>query len=643
MNTPEAPIYEFDDLRIDPARRLLLRRGEPVPLTPRVFDTLLYFVRHHGRVLDKEELMRAIWPDVIVEENNLNQNVSALRRALGESSRENRFIVTVPGRGYRFASDVKISAGSASDRDAGQTIVDSDEAMMATPMASGRVPSDAIRPLGRWNAYSRAALIAVVILAVVSIWFAVWRGRKQNQAPPVRIIAILPFKPLILANRDESLEIGMADTLIARLSRIHDLTVNPLSAVRKYGGQDQNPFTAGRELGVEAVLDGSIQRWGDRIRVTARLVRVSDQRQLWAGHFDEQARDIFAVQDSISEKVTRELALELTGEEKKRIAKRDTDDSKAYELYLKGRLLLAQSRFDSINKAVGFLEEAIRRDPNYALAYAGLADCYERLPVSSDVRSRDAFPQAKQAALKALQIDGESFEAHASLGWIALWYDWDWKGSEHEFRRALDVNPNYTFARAGYAHLLSDLSRNKEALNQIDQALKRDPISVLAGTLKGHFLYQARQYPEAIDQLLSTLELEPSFWVAQITLGKTYERAGRYKEALETFRKAGDLSGASSEPLSLSGYVYAVSGRRADAESTLRQLEALSKRRYVPPWYIALVYQGLGNSAEALRWLERAYDERDVHMVFLCADPKWDSMRRDPGFISLVKRIRGRT
>lgn len=201
---------------------------------------------------------------------------------------------------------------------------------------------------------------------MVSISFAIWRGRKQNQAPPVRIIAVLPFKPLILANRDESLELGMADTLIARLSRIHDLTVNPLSAVRKYGGQDQNPFSAGRELGVEA----------------------------------------------------------------------------------------------------GFLEKATRKDPNYALAYAGLADCYERLPVSSDVRSHDAFPKAKQAALKALQIDSESFEAHASLGWIALWYDWDWKGSEHEFRQALEINPNYTFARAGYAHLLSDLSRTKRHLTR---------------------------------------------------------------------------------------------------------------------------------------------------------------------------------
>jgi DNA-binding winged helix-turn-helix (wHTH) protein/TolB-like protein/Flp pilus assembly protein TadD len=632
MSTTEPHLYEFDDFRVDAARRVLLRRGEPVSLKPRVFDTLLYLVRNRGRLLEKDELMRAIWPDAFVEENNLNQNVSTLRRALGESRGENRYIVTVPGRGYRFAADVRTVPEVTAELE-GPVAVESDA--LAAPGVS---PEPRERPAWR-SVVAPLTLLAVAGLGLASLYFGGART-SVSSLPPVRKIAVLPFKPVVLENRDESFEMGMADTLIAKLSNVRDFTVRPLSAVRRYGGLEQDPVAAGQALGVEAVLDGSIQRWGNRVRVTARLVRVGDGKLVWAGQFDEEFTNIFALQDSISAKVVRELALELTGEERALLAKRYTDDANAYELYLKGRLFLSHSRQESITKAVGYFDEAIRKDPNYALAYVGLADCYTRLPITSDVPSREAFPKAKAAALRALEIDGRLAEAHATLGWIKLWYEWDWEGAESEFRRAVDVDPGNPFARLGYAHLLSDLGRHEEALDEVDRALGLDPISPIAGTLKGHFLYHARRYPEAIDQLQRTLELEPNFWVGQITLGKSCERAGRYEEALEAFRKAEEGSGGISELISLSGYAHAAAGRRAEAERALRELEAISGRRYVPPYNLALVHYGLGDSTEAFRWLERAYDERDVHMVFLGMDPKWDALRSDPHFVSLVKRMK---
>ncbi len=617
---PRPESHEFGDFRVDGARRLLLQHGDPVALKPRVFDTLLYLVRNPGRVIAREELMRAIWPDAFVEENNLDQNVSTLRRVLGENRGDNRYIATVPGSGYRFVAEVKVVRDGVSGAGAPD---------VAAP-DSGAPGRNRVR-----------IVVSMALLLGAALAVAVWWTKTPGLAlPPIRTIAVLPFKPLVVQAGNASLEMGISDTLITRLSNIQQLTVRPLSAVRRYGGPEQDPFTAGRELGVQAVLDGHIQAWGDRIRVSARLVSVGDGKQMWAGEFDEDARDIFALQDSIAEKVTAELALELTGGERELLAKRHTNDAQAYELYLKGRFFLNQSTLESIRKAIGFFEEAIRQDPNYALALAGLSDCYRNLPITSDIQSAEAFPLATSAALRALAIDGQLAEAHTALGWIKLWYEWDWQGAEKEFKQALEISPNQLFAHVGYGHLLSDLGRNEDALEQAERALMLDPISVPALTLKAHFLYQARRYPEAIENLRGALELEPNYWVGLITLGKIYAGAGRHADALAAFQKAREFAGGMSEPISLSGYTDAVSGRRREAEDSLRQLQEISRRKYVPPHYLALVHHGLGNEREALKWLERACQERDVHMVFLAVDPKWDALRGDPRFVHILNRMK---
>jgi len=612
----------FGEFRIDTGRRLLLRNGQAIPLTPKVFDTLLYLVKNRGLVIAKDDLMAAVWPDTVVEENNLNQNISTLRRALGESRGENRYIATLPGRGYRFVADVLTEVGEA---DASTQVK---LTAVALEFAAGK---------RRWLFPALAgAAIAVAILGADAYRAASKRSVEGNSAG-VRSLAVLPFRPLVPADQDEVLEMGMADTLITKLSNMSDVSVRPMAVIRKFTDPSQDPAAVGRELQVDAVLDGSIEKDSGRVRVTVRLVRISDGRQLWSSRYDEQAGDIFAVQDSISERVASELAGKLTSEEQALLRKRYTADPEAYELYLKGNYFWAKRTRDGTQKAIDYFNQALERDPNYALAYVGLANCYSTMPISSDVPSREAFPKAKEAALRALEIDVSLAEAHVSLAYIHFFYDWDWDASRIEYQKAIEINPNDSAAHWGYALLLSSLGQHDQAISEIDKASQLEPLLPMTGALKGHVLFQARRYSDAVTFLQKTLELDDNFWITQIELGKNYESEGHYEEALKSFRKARDLSGGISETLSLMGYTYAISGHRAHAEKTLMELRTMANHAYVPPYHFALLYHGLGDSKETFRWLERAREERDVHIVFLGVDPKWDDLRGDPRFTDMVK------
>jgi serine/threonine-protein kinase len=307
---------------------------------------------------------------------------------------------------------------------------------------------------------------------------------------------------------------------------------------------------------------------------------------------------------------------------------------------LKGRFVLAPTKHDAIVKAIAFFEQATSRDPRYALAYAWLGRCYTMLPISSDVPPGDAFSKAALAARRALELDPQSVDANTVLGWIALWHDWDWIEAEARFRRALALDPGDALAHLGYGALLSDLGRHDDAIQEGDLALGLDPVSVYGETLKAHYYYQARRYPEALEHVHRALELDSTFWIAQITLGKIDQQVNRHDDAVVAFAKAGALSGGNAEPISLRGYSDAVEGNRDGALDAVRQLGDLARHQYVPAHYVALVYQGLGDSNEALRWLERAYGQRDVHLVFLAVDPKWDGLRGDPRFIALLKRMK---
>ena len=567
--------YEFDTFRVDAAKRVLLRSGEPVPLSPRIFDTLLYLVENVGRVLEKDELMRALWPDAFVEENNLNQNVSTLRRALGESRGENRYIVTVPGRGYRFVADVTIASGEA--------------------------------------------------LSPVTV------------AP--KTVAVLPFKPVVETHRDEALELGMADTLIARLSGIRDVVVRPLSSVRRYAGLEQDAQAAGRALGVESVLDGSIQRWGDRLRVTARLVRVADGATLWVGTLDEMYTDVFAVQDAIAERVVAALALQLDAAERKGLTRRYTESAEAYDLYLKGRYHWNKLIPPEIATSISLFTRAIDADPTYALAYAGLQEAYRSLSMTSDVPSKDVLPLAKAAAARALVIDDSLADVHASLAFIKLWYDWDIAGAEADARLALTLDPSSAEAHRAYAQVLCVQRRHDEAVAEAALAKALDPLALLTSTLHGFVLHYARRDAEARSSLTKTLEIEPSFWIALLTLAKVDVVEGRYVDAVERLQRAREASRGASETISMAGYAWALAGDHTRARGALDELTALANERYIPPLNVAMVHNGLGDDDEAIAWLERAYEERDVRLVYVCVDPKWDRLREDPRFSLILERM----
>ncbi len=501
----------------------------------------------------------------------------------------------------------------------------------------------------------RFALVAAALLAIIALGLASWflwhrASQKSANAPAgnassittstrEKRIAVLPFKPLVPENRDQVLEMGMADTLITKLSNSREIIVRSLTSTRKYGGLDQDPVAAGRELGVDSILEGNVEKSGDHIRVTARLIKVDDGASLWAGTFDEKFTDVFAVQDAISQKVADALALRLTGDEKQRLTRRYTDNIEAYQLYLTGQYHLNKLIPAEVRSAIDFFQQAVDLDPNYALAYFGLAQANRSLAITSDVASKDCLPQAKAAVKRALEIDDSLAEAHASLSFILIWFDWDWAGAEREAKRALALNPNSAFAHFANAHRLSDLGHHDEAIVEIARARELDPVFLLIRALEGMLLLHAGRDDEAVAKLQKALELDPDFWITHLTLGKVYIQQRKYAEAIAELSKARDLSHGNSEAIASIGYVAALMGDKAKAQGVLAELNALSKQHYIPPYNLALVYHGLGEEDTALALLEKGCDERDVRLPILKVDPRWNSLHSNPRFIAILKRI----
>jgi DNA-binding winged helix-turn-helix (wHTH) protein/tetratricopeptide (TPR) repeat protein len=570
MSHQHTLIYEFGDYSVDAAkRRLCGRGGEPVPLTTKAFETLLYMVGRAGTVLDKDELIGAIWPDAVVEENNLTQAISSIRRALGESRAERRYILTVPGRGYCFVADVRTR----------------------TPQA------------------------------------------PASTSPTIRTMAVLPFQPLVAESRDSALELGMADTLIARLSG-REIIVRPINSVRKYVELDQDPLAAGHELGVELVLEGSIQRWGDSIRVTVRLVRTADGTSLWAGTFDEKFTDIFVVQDAIASKVAAALALPLGVEEQKHLTRRYTENVEAYHSYLKGRFHWNKRAPQDLRKSIQHFNQAIALDPSYALAYAGLADAYTLL-ANAGSPAREIMPKAREAARKALSLDDCLAEAHAALGNIIIYYDYDFAGAECEHRRAIELNPNYATARHWYSELLMGLGRHEEAIAEIRRALEIDPLSLILNRQYGASLLFARRYDAAIAQMKKTVDLDANFAVAHSTLGVAYWMNGDYAESVEELATFHDLIGG-ERTAALMRESFAEGGWRG----FLRAMTGERRPANLTPYNVATFHAALGEKDKAFVELNESYQNREGLLGLLKVDPRFDSLHDDPRFQDLASRFK---
>jgi DNA-binding winged helix-turn-helix (wHTH) protein/TolB-like protein/tetratricopeptide (TPR) repeat protein len=626
MSHQPKPIYEFGPYRLDAAEHLLSRDGETVPLQPKVFDLLLVMVERHGRLLEKDELIKAVWPDTVVEEANLANNISILRKTIGENGRQ--YIETAPKRGYRFVAEVR-EVGSDGLAPTAQLPIAVEEKVENIEEAAARQ---------KWAPWRKATTIAGVALLCVAGGVYFWFGRKAEKVAPdsIKSIAVLPFKPLNRSQDDEYLGIGLADAVITRLSGAGKIIVRSTGSVSKYAALTQDPIMAGREQQVDAVLDASLWRSGEKVRVTARLLRVRDGMPLWIWEREELCTDVFAVQTLISEQVAGALMPQLTGAERARLTRRYTEDREANMLYAQGRFNWNKRTEEGLKKGIECYQRAVDKDPNYVLAYAGLAECYVTLVGLAYGDPVEFLPKAKAYAVKALEIDNTLAEAHAPLA-AAKKFEWDWSGAEKEYRRAIELNPGYAIGHKWYSLLLAARGRFEESFAEIEQDLALDPVSLIGNQGLGLRLYYARRDDQAIEQLRKTLEMDPNFLPALVTLGEVYTHKEKYTEALAELNKAAALS--RDNALAALGYTYAVSGERSKARQALAELQEMSKRRYVSPIGAAAIYTGLGEKDQAFAWLERGFKGRAIGISFLKIDPKFDSLRSDPRFAVLLRRI----
>lgn len=647
--------YEFGSFRIDSTKCLLLRDDQVVPLKPKAFETLLLLVQNSDRVMEKDELMKALWPNSFVEEANLTQHISLLRKALGESPSEHRYIVTAPGRGYRFVAYVtELSdngVGFRREVSINSLPVIEDEKKTNAPenapqdfeqQAFTTTGGEVRRDARRWPSRTLLAMSLLGLAAVISyLWIS--QGPKKTETGATRSIAVLPFKLIgAESGTDEHFSLGMADALITKLSSIRGIVVRPTSAVRDYTNSQQDARVVGRELEVESVLEGNIQKSGERIRVTVQLVSVRDGAPLWSESFDENFTDIFTVQDRVSEQVVRALALELSSEEQKRLTRRQTESVEAYQAYLRGRFFWNKRSEEGYTKALQHFQHAIELDPAYAQAYAGLADAYALLGSmggNSVLPRSEAMPRAKAAAEKALAIDDTLAEAHTSLAFVRMHYEWDWSAAEREFRRAIEINPNYATAHHWYAYYFTAMGQMDEAIAEIRRAQEIDPLSLIINTDVGEMLYYARRYDEAIKQCRKTLEMDPNFVLAHRVIGWAYWQKGMPKEAIAELNKAANIPGGRVHVLASLGHIYAASGNRDEAQRILSELKEVGTQGHGAPYEMAAFYAGLGERDQAFAWLEKAYEERSGSLILLRLEPLLSPLRSDPRYHTLLRRM----
>lgn len=668
-------LYEFGPFRVDAANRLLLRDGEPLALTPKAVETLLALVRHRGQVLRKDDLMKEVWPDAVVEESNLTQHIYLLRKMLGEAPDGCGYIETLPRRGYRFIGEVREVEDGAADlilaeRTRVQLVIEEQEenerqenaacekgesvclkragdaASIAGPAVSDQSRSHDLSDSRRKRRSTHFGLAAVTFVALVVILYLALTGRPRTpeSRPVIRSIAVLPFRPLSAGSSDEDLEAGLADALITQLSNVRQITVRPTSAVLKYGGANRDLLAAGRELGVDALLDGKFQRADGRMRVTVQLISVNDGTPLWADKFDEPFTDMLAVQESIAQRVTQVLVLKLTPEEQRLLAKRFTENPEAYQAYLRGRSYWSRRATASVEEAIKYFELALQRDPDYALAWAGLADAYASLGSRYDMQEQaqsQVMPKAKAAAARALKLDDLLAEAHAALGVVREVYDWDFAGAEIEFKRAIELNPNYAHAHHVYARYLLAMGRAGEAQEEIRRAQELDPLSFSISRGVGDILFRTGKYDEALEQYRRTLKMAPDDPMATAlrrTMGWAYLQRGMHDQAVAEFIESLRLQNVSAEWLAALRQAYDRAGMKGYWRKWLElQRERIEGGR-ISPFYLAQIYAFLGEKEQAFAYLQASFEDRSLILPALQYGLQFDHLRKDPRYVSLLRR-----
>ncbi|HVO63746.1 MAG TPA: winged helix-turn-helix domain-containing protein [Terriglobales bacterium] len=572
MSSPSQIVYKFASFRLLPDDKQLLLNDTPVPLAPKAFDTLCLLVENHGRLVEKTEFLARVWDGSFVEEVVLAHAISQLRKALHIGAEEADLIETVPKRGYRFRARVEVHPAEA------------------------------------------------------------------REAPSPMTLAVLPFENLSSDPEREYLANGITEEAIATLGQIDPerLCVIGRTSAMTYKGTTKSLAEIGRDLGANFLIEGSIRSEGSRLRITARLVRARDQIQIWSYSHDSEPENLIDFQHDLGVAIAQQVRLQLSPERISGLTRRQTQHGEAYDVYLRGRYFWNQLSPLTTRRALQFYERATELDPNYALAWCGLADAYSTSPINGDANPLEVGRRARDAAERAVSVGSHLAEVHASMAFVKFWLDWDWPEAEREFRRAIALDPNYALAHRTLGIVLSHSNRHREAVAAARRARELDPLDFVNQALSAQIAFNARAFEAAVEFGRRATLLDPEFWVSYIQLAQAYEQLGEHDAAFEALQKAGQFSSGNSKSIAMRGYLFAKVGRTGEAREVLRTLEAVSRERYVPPYATALVHAGLGEADAALEWLERAFEARDVHLVFLPVDPKWNALRNSARFSALV-------
>ena len=614
--SPLTDVVHFGNFQLDLKARELHKAGVKVKLQEQPFRVLALLVDRAGQVVTREELRQRVWPTdaYVAFDQGLNNAIKKVRDALGDSADSPRFVETLARHGYRFVAPL----GPVPQR-----------------------PSEPQVPIGV-PTRRKTALIGMAsacLLAALSYW--AWHGATKRAGPPTEkvILAVLPFDNLSRDPDQEFFSDGLTEEMIAQLGKLNPerLTVISRGSVAKYKGSRLTANQIGRELHADYLVQGSVRRASDRVRITVQLIQVRDQTDLWAESYDRELKDILTVQDSVSRTIANQIHITLTPAQQTRVRSGNLDPE-AYEAYLKGRYYWNKRTGDGLQKALLYFQQAINRDPSYGAAYSGLADCNSGLAWHGFKSPAEALPKAKAAALKAIEIDPESAEAHASLG-LVLTHRWDWAGAEAEFKHALRLDPRYANAHHWYGDYLSIMARHDEALLEAHQALELDPLNLMIGTWVGRRYYLARKYDLAIDQGRNTEELDANFAAAHLLLGESYVQVGLRDQGLAELQTAASLSGNSPLYLAQVAVADASAGKKTEALQIVAQLQSISSSQYVSPYGLAQIYAALGDKELTFKWLQNAYDDRAVWMSYLAVDPVFDSLRSDERFQDLLRRV----
>jgi TolB-like protein/Tfp pilus assembly protein PilF len=568
--------YEFGQFRLDTGARLLFRNGERVVLTPKVVDLLIALVAAEGKTIGKEDLLQKVWPGTVVEEGSLTSHISLLRKALGEGHDEPQFIETIPKRGYRFASPLIQIPGPTAD-----------------------------------GCASRMMLV------------------------------VLPFENLSGGEKHDYFSEGLTEEMITQVARLSPdlLGVIARTSAMQYKSTNKSVQQIGRELGVSHLLEGSVRRAGDRVRITAQLIRVSDETHLWAESYERNLHDILALQVELARAIARAIQIKLTVRQQRRLdlEKLRSIDPGTHELYLRGRHLWNKRTEEGMRRSIQCFEQALERDPTYAVAYDGVSDAYTMLACRGVIPTTEAFHKAKVAARQALQIDQELGEAYASLAHVRL-HDWDWVGLEEDFKRALELSPGHAIAWYWYAEYLMAMGRADEAIATARNAQEMDPVNPLLSASLGMILYLARRYDESVAELCRALEVDPGHFLLHFRLGLVYLQKGML-QAVDEMGRAVELSGRSTETLIGLAEAHGAVGDKATMKTIMKELVQHSEERYFSPYDVARAYGSLKDEEQTFFWLEKAYDEHNPDLIELKMEPSFDSVRSDARFVQLLRRV----